>query len=140
MDARRDERDARDVARRADVASVAGAVARGRITMLAETARRVAANDMKKGDVLGAARFAGAQAAKDAASYLPLSDVERVKVTSLDVATHTDAIEVVIQVVAESDAGARAYALTATTVALLTIYDMCKSVDRTMTVGPVEVI
>lgn len=131
MDARQHERELADAAR---------AGARGRITMLAETARRVAANEIKKGDVLGVARFAGVQAAKDAASYLVHCDVERVVVTSLEFVTHADAFEVVVRVESESDEGARIRALAATTTALLTIYDMCKSVDRTMSIGPVEVV
>ncbi len=112
----------------------------GRIRMLPETARAVAANEMKKGDVLGAARFAGRQGAKEAASYLPASGPEWVGRISIDFAVGEDAIDVTASVESESDLGARVRALSAVTVATLTIYDMCKSADRTMEIGPVAAI
>ena len=117
--------------------AVAWASASGRVTMLPATARAIAANEMKKGDVLGAARFAGAQAAKDAASYLPLSDPELVSGVTIDFTVVDDAVEVIARVGGATPIGARMHALSAVTVATLTIYDMCKSADRTMTIGPV---
>ena len=117
--------------------AVAWANASGRVTMLPATARAIAANEMKKGDVLGAARFAGAQAAKDAASYLPLSDPELVSGVTIDFTVVDDAVEVIARVGGATPIGARMHALSAVTVATLTIYDMCKSADRTMTIGPV---
>ena len=114
--------------------------ARSRITMLPATARAIAANEMKKGDVLGAARFAGVQAAKEAASYLPLSDPELVSGVAVDFVVDEDSIEVSTRVTSDTLTGARMHALSATTVATLTIYDMCKSADRTMRIGPVAVL
>jgi cyclic pyranopterin phosphate synthase len=108
--------------------------------MLSETARAVAANEMKKGDVLGAARFAGREGAKEAASYLPLSEPEWVGRITIDFAVGEDAIDVTASVESESDLGARVRALSAVTVATLTIYDMCKSADRTMEIGPVAAL
>lgn len=114
--------------------------ARSRITMLPETVALVVANEMKKGDVLGAARFAGVQAAKDAASYLPLVDPELVEQISITFDAVHDAIEVTTNVEAATQMGARMRALTGASVATLTIYDMCKSADRTMQIGPVELL
>jgi cyclic pyranopterin monophosphate synthase len=121
-------------------ARVVRAGARSRITMLPETVASVVANEMKKGDVLGAARFAGVQAAKDAASYLPLIDPELVALISITFDAGDDAIEVTTSVEAATPMGARMRALTGATVATLTIYDMCKSADRTMQIGPVELL
>ena len=112
-------------------------IAHSRITMQPETARMVAANEMKKGDVLGAARFAGVQAAKDAASYLPLLDPELVGRTSVSFDVGEDVISITANVESATRIGANLYALSAATVAALTIYDMCKSADRTMQIGPV---
>ena len=124
---------------RAEAASARAirAVAHSAITMRPETARMVAANEMKKGDVLGAARFAGVQAAKDAASYLPLLEPELVGRTSVSFVVGEDVIEVTASVEGATRAGANLHALSAATVAALTIYDMCKSADRTMQIGPV---
>ena len=113
------------------------AIAHSAITMRPETARMVAANEMKKGDVLGAARFAGVQAAKDAASYLPLLEPELVGRTSVTFDVGDDVIAITASVEGATLIGANLHALSAATVAALTIYDMCKSADRTMQIGPV---
>ncbi len=108
--------------------------------MREQTVARIAANTMKKGDVLGVARFAGVQAAKDAASYLPLSVPVLVRSVGVDFELIGDAIEVVAAVEAVNTVGLEMPALSAVTAAMLTIYDMCKSADRTMTIGPVELV
>ncbi|MHB8335217.1 MAG: cyclic pyranopterin monophosphate synthase MoaC [Acidimicrobiales bacterium] len=115
-------------------------VARACITMRPETARAVATHGIKKGDVLGAARFAGLQAAKDTASYLPLLDPEPVSQVVVEFSVGEDHIEVTTSVSSTSKASARMRALSGATVATLTIYDMCKSADRTMRIGPVVVL
>ena len=106
--------------------------------MQPSTAARVAANSLKKGDVLGTARFAAIQAAKDAASYLPHCDPVHVHHVSVHFTLHADAIDVEATAYAETCELADMPALTAVTVAALTIYDMCKSADRTMVIGPVH--
>ena len=116
------------------------AEARARITMRPETLALVVANEVKKGDVLGTARFAGVQAAKDAASYLPLVDPDQVGRISITFDAGDDAIEVTTSVEATTPTGARMRALSGATVATLTIYDMCKSADRTMQIGPVALL
>ncbi len=104
------------------------------------TAAAIVAHEMKKGDVLGAARFAGVQAAKEAASYLPLSDPELVHDVTVDFVVGEGSIDVTTRVEGTTSIGARMHALSAATVAALTIYDMCKSADRTMQIGPVALL
>lgn len=106
--------------------------------MQPSTAARVASNSLKKGDVLGTARFAGVQAAKDAHSYLPLCDPALVHRVTILFTLHHDAIEVEATVESNLNDGLHMQALTAATVAALTIYDMCKSADRTMVIGPIS--
>ncbi len=113
------------------------ALARCRVNMLAETTASVAANAMNKGDVLATARVAGIQAAKHAASLLPMSHpvlVGNVYVNFTIADTHID-VEASVDTVDRT--GVEMEALMAVTVAALTIYDMCKSTDRTMTVEAV---
>jgi cyclic pyranopterin phosphate synthase len=105
--------------------------------MQAATTASVAANAMNKGDVLATARVAGIQAAKQAVSLLPMSHpvlVGNVYVNFVIADTH---IEVEASVDTVDRTGVEMEALTAVTVAALTIYDMCKSTDRTMTIEDV---
>ena len=105
--------------------------------MLASTTASVAANAMNKGDVLATARVAGTQAAKQAALLLPMSHlvlVNNVYVNFTIADTHID-VEASVDTVDRT--GVEMEALTAVTVAALTVYDMCKSADRTMTIGEV---
>ncbi len=102
--------------------------------MQAATTASVAANAMNKGDVLATARVAGIQAAKQAASLLPMSHpvlVGNVHINFVIADTH---IEVEASVDTVDRTGVEMEALTAVTVAALTIYDMCKSTDRTMSI------
>ena len=78
--------------------------------------------------------------AKEAASYLPLSDPELVSGVTIDFTVEAGAIEVTTRVEGTTSIGARMHALSAATVAALTIYDMCKSADRTMQIGPVTLV
>ena len=122
------------------------AVAQGRIEMLPSTLAMVEAGNAKKGDVLGIARIAGIQGAKKTSDLIPLChplaltrvavDFEVVHATG-DVAGHvicTATAEVI------GPTGVEMEALTAVQVALLTIYDMCKAVDRGMTINAVKLI
>jgi cyclic pyranopterin phosphate synthase len=112
--------------------------AHGRVEMLDSTAQLVKTNALQKGDVLAAARFAGIQSAKSAAHYLPLLD----SVLSVDVSVDFDIgdtfVAVRVGVAGEDCAGTWMPALTGATVACLTIFDMCKAVDRTMVIGPLQ--
>ena len=105
--------------------------------MEAETTASVAANAMNKGDVLATARVAGIQAAKQASMMLPMSHavlVGNVYVNFTLADTHID-VEASVDTVDRT--GVEMEALMAVTVAALTIYDMCKSTDRTMTIEDV---
>ena len=107
------------------------------MNMLAATTASVAANAMNKGDVLATARVAGMQAAKQAAALLPMSHpvlVGNVHVNFVIADTHID-VEASVDTVDRT--GVEMEALMAVTVAALTIYDMCKSTDRTMTIEEV---
>jgi cyclic pyranopterin phosphate synthase len=102
--------------------------------MSASTTNSVATNATNKGDVLATARVAGIQAAKHAASMLHPVLVGNVHVNFAIADTHID-VEASVDTVDRT--GVEMEALTAVTVAALTIYDMCKSIDRTMTIGDV---
>ena len=103
--------------------------------MLASTTASVAANATNKGDVLATARVAGIQAAKHAASLLPMSHLVLVGNVYVNFAIADTHIDVEASVDTVDRTGVEMEALTAVTVAALTIYDMCKSIDRTMTIG-----
>lgn len=115
------------------------ALARGRITMLASTTASVVANAMNKGDVLATARVAGIQAAKQSAQLLPMSHPVLVGNVYVNFTIADTYIEVEASVDTVDRTGVEMEALTAVTVAALTIYDMCKSIDRTMTIEDVTV-
>ena len=92
---------------------------------------------MTKGDVLAAARIAGIQAAKRAAELIPMCHPVLVGTTSVNFSFGDHFIEVEVQVETVDRTGVEMEAMTACTVAALTIYDMCKSQDRTMTIEQV---
>lgn len=111
------------------------AVARCRVMMQPETAARIASGAISKGDVLAVARVAGIQAAKQTANMLPLCHPLLVGSVYVNFRLEEDHVEVETQVDTVDRTGVEMEALHACAVAALTIYDMCKSVDRGMTVG-----
>jgi cyclic pyranopterin phosphate synthase len=113
------------------------AVARGRVYMKPETASLVARGAMSKGDVLAVARVAGIQAAKRTADLIPLCHPLLVGSVFINFRLEDDHIEVEAQVDTVDRTGVEMEALTACSVAALTVYDMCKSADRTMVIGDV---
>lgn len=118
------------------------AVATGRITMLPETFGMIEAGTHKKGDVLGIARIAGIQASKKTSDLIPLCHPLALTHVSLDFALNKDSSSITCQVRAETTGptGVEMEALTAVQVALLTIYDMAKAVDRGMVMGDVHLL
>jgi cyclic pyranopterin phosphate synthase len=110
------------------------ALARCRILMRPETTAMVAANTVNKGDVLNTARIAGIQAAKQAANLLPMSHVVLVGNVHVNFNIADAYIEVEASVDTVDRTGVEMEAMVAVSVAALTIYDMCKSSDRTMTI------
>lgn len=113
---------------------------RGEIRMRPETLRLVAENRVAKGNVLEAARLAGIMAAKRTADLIPLCHPLGLTSVDLEFELGEDRIEVeaVARIVART--GVEMEALTAASVALLTIYDMCKAVDRGMVISEVRLM
>jgi cyclic pyranopterin monophosphate synthase len=111
------------------------AVARCKVFMQPDTTGKVASNAMTKGDVLGAARIAGIQAAKRTADLIPLCHPLLVGAVTINFTIGEGHVEVETQVETVDRTGVEMEALTACTVAALTIYDMCKSADRSMVIG-----
>lgn len=118
------------------------AVATGRITMLPTTLELITSGSAKKGDVLGIARIAGIQGAKKTSDLIPLCHpigLTRVAVDFVvDAASHSVACTATAEVTGQT--GVEMEALTAVQVALLTIYDMCKAVDRGMVITDVKLL
>lgn len=129
-----------DVAAKAETHRVARAG--GRITMLPATLRQILAGSAKKGDVLGVARLAAIQAAKRTSELIPLC--HPLALTRIDIEFTADrkssAIECMATVETVGRTGVEMEALTAVTAALLTIYDMCKAIDRGMCLGEVRLL
>ena len=118
------------------------AVASGRIDMLPETLALIASGTAKKGDVLGIARIAGIQGAKKTSDLIPLCHPIGLTRAAVDFEIQSDVPCVVCTATTEvtGQTGVEMEALTAVQVALLTIYDMCKAVDRSMTINNVKLL
>jgi cyclic pyranopterin monophosphate synthase len=118
------------------------ATARGRIRMQASTLELIRAGNAKKGDVLGIARIAAIQASKRTGDLIPLCHPIALTRVAVDFTIDADACAVDCEVTAEcvGRTGVEMEALTATAVGLLTIYDMCKAVDRGMTIDGIGLI
>jgi cyclic pyranopterin phosphate synthase len=108
------------------------ATARARVVMQPATAALIRSGDAKKGDVLGVARIAGIMAAKRTSDLIPLCHPLPISAVSLELTPDDDAVEIVATVRTTGQTGVEMEALTAASVAALTVYDMCKSVDRGM--------
>ena len=118
------------------------AVAEGHIDMQPETLRGIIGGDHQKGDVLGIARIAGIMAAKRTADLIPLCHplaLTRVEV-ELYPLLEKNAVHCRARVETRGQTGVEMEALTAVQVALLTIYDMCKAVDRGMTIEGIRLL
>jgi cyclic pyranopterin monophosphate synthase len=108
------------------------AIAEGWIHMQPETARRIRAGDHRKGDVLGVARIAGIMAAKRTGELIPLCHPIGLTRVAVEFETGDDRVRVQATCEVQGQTGVEMEALTAASVALLTIYDMCKAIDRGM--------
>lgn len=111
------------------------AIARGRVIMQPETASLVARGAISKGDVLAVARVAGIQAAKRTPDLIPLCHPLLVGSVLVNFRIEDDFIEVEAQVDTIDRTGVEMEAMTACSIACLTIYDMCKSADRAMVIS-----
>ena len=115
-------------------ATLRRALARCRVSMKPETTAQVANNAITKGDVLAAARVAGIQAAKRTADLVPMCHPLLVGSVQIDFTIGDDYVEVEAKVEAIDRTGVEMEAMTACAVAALTVYDMCKTADRTMSI------
>ncbi len=118
------------------------ATARGRISMSADTFDRIGRQRVKKGNVLETARIAGVMAAKQTAALIPMCHPLNITHASIDFQMDPSAntIEIIARVRLLGQTGVEMEALTAVSVAALTIYDMCKSHDRTMVIGEIRLM
>jgi cyclic pyranopterin phosphate synthase len=129
-----------DVGDKPETARVA--VAEGRIRMREETAKLIQDNALHKGDVLATARLAGIMAAKRTADLIPLCHPLPLSGVHVTVTVHLSIPGVLVRASARTTArtGVEMEALTAVTVALLTVYDMAKAVDRDMVITDVQLL
>jgi cyclic pyranopterin phosphate synthase len=131
-----------DVGAKAETERVA--VARGRVTMLPETLALIEGGQAKKGDVLTVAQIAGIQAAKRTHELIPMCHPLLLTHVSVDMAPFRDeagtvaGIDIEATVRTTGKTGVEMEALTAVSVAALTVYDMCKAADRGMRIGQVR--
>jgi cyclic pyranopterin phosphate synthase len=120
--------------------TVRTAVAKGTISMNAEAMKAVMGGTVKKGDVLGVARIAGIMGAKRCSQLIPLCHPLNFEKCTVDffVNAEINQIEAECTVKLTGKTGAEMEALTGVSVALLTIYDMCKALDRSMIIGNIR--
>ncbi len=117
------------------------AVAHARVTMKPETFNLIMDKKIAKGDVLGVARVAGIMAAKKTSELVPMChplNLNSVKIDYED--NNQDSIEIMSEVKVSGKTGVEMEALTAVSICALTIYDMCKSADRSMIISDVYII
>jgi cyclic pyranopterin phosphate synthase len=108
------------------------ATARTRVAMLPATATVIRSGGAKKGDVLGVARIAGIMAAKRTSELIPLCHPLPITAVLVELSVAADAVEIAATVRTTGRTGVEMEALTAASVTALTVYDMCKSIDRGM--------
>ena len=118
------------------------ATARGYIEMQPDTLKLIEQGDHKKGDVLGIARVAGIMATKRTADLIPLCHPLALTHVSVDFKIDSEQSRVVCELTSQTNGqtGIEMEALTGVQIALLTIYDMCKAVDRGMVIGDVRLV
>jgi len=116
------------------------AVAKGRISMSAEAAAAIRDGSAKKGDVLAVARVSGIMAAKRTSDLIPLCHPLPISSVSIDLTPDASGVNATATVRTTGQTGVEMEALTAVSVALLTIYDMVKAVDKAMEIGAVRLV
>ena len=116
------------------------AIASGKILLAKETVELIRGNAIAKGNVLATARIAGIQAAKKTAELIPLCHTLPLGNIEVDINLAADRVEARCTARTVAQTGVEMEALTGVAVALLTIYDMCKAVDKQMRIGEIELI
>jgi cyclic pyranopterin phosphate synthase len=115
-------------------------LAEGRIALARETVALIRKNEIAKGDVIATARLAGIQAAKRTAHLIPLCHTIPLSEVKIEIALAKDGASVRCTARTVAQTGVEMEALTGVSVALLTIYDMCKAVDKEMVIGEVKLL
>ncbi|MDA8442257.1 MAG: cyclic pyranopterin monophosphate synthase MoaC [Peptococcaceae bacterium] len=118
------------------------AVARGNVQMQPATAAKIVAGTMSKGDVLAVAQVAGIMAAKQTSGLIPMCHPLMLTGIQMDFAVDPVAgrVDIEARVKTTGKTGVEMEALTAVSIAGLTIYDMCKAIDKTMVIGAVRLV
>lgn len=116
------------------------AIAKGTILLAGETLKLIEDGMLKKGDCLAAARIAGISAAKKTWDLIPLCHNIEIDHVSIDLTLTDDGIEIETKTVCTDRTGIEMEALTAVSVAALTIYDMCKAVDKNMKIQNIYLV
>ena len=116
------------------------AVATGRIDMATDAARAIRDGTALKGDVLAVARIAGIMAAKRTSDLIPLCHPLPLTRVAVDLAVDVTGVTATATTATEGKTGVEMEALTAVSVALLTIYDMAKAIDKGMTIGGIRLL
>jgi cyclic pyranopterin phosphate synthase len=116
------------------------AIAEGFIRLNPDTISKIKINEMKKGDVLTVAQIAGIQASKQTSSLIPLCHNLFISNVKIDSELLEDKVKVTCSVSCHGQTGVEMEALTGVSVALLTIYDMCKAIDKDMTISDIKLI
>ncbi len=117
-------------------------VAKSVVVMQAKTLDLITSGQHKKGDVFAVARIAGIQAAKKCADLIPLCHPLMLTKVGVELTANTQnpSVEIIATAKLDGKTGVEMEALTAASVAALTVYDMCKAVDRAMVIGQIQVL
>jgi cyclic pyranopterin monophosphate synthase len=121
-------------------AQVRTAIASGKIFLQPQTLKLIKTGAVAKGDIFPVARVAGIQAAKNTSGMIPLCHQLNLTKVTVDFNTEPDGIRTIAMAKCTGKTGVEMEALTAVSVALLTIYDMCKAVDKSMVIGEIKLI
>jgi cyclic pyranopterin phosphate synthase len=116
------------------------AIATGKIRLQQETVDLISENKIAKGDVFATARIAGIQAAKQTPQLIPLCHTLPLSVVKIEIVTSNGGAEVKCTARTVAQTGVEMEALTGASVALLTIYDMCKAVDKEMRISDIRLV
>jgi len=127
-----------DVGNKIDQLRIASA--KGKILLSKETIKLIAENQMKKGDVLTVTEIAGIQSAKKTQELIPLCHNINLNKISVKATLKNDCVEVTSEIRCIGKTGVEMEALTSVSVALLTVYDMCKAVDKSMKITDIVLI
>ena len=116
------------------------AVASGQISMADQTLAKIRDGGHKKGDVIQVAQLAGIMAAKKTPDLIPLCHPLSLSHVSVDITLIENGLEITAECRLDGKTGVEMEALTAVSVAALTVYDMCKAVDKAMVIGPIKLV